>query len=107
MHIFGLQTPELIVILLIVLLLFGPKNLPKLGRSLGNTIKGFRKEMNLDDDDKKTDANQSDDEIVIEEDTEDVEDIDPSSTAYCANCGAKISPNDEYCRSCGNKINNQ
>ena len=34
---------ELIVILAIALLIFGPKNLPKLGKALGQTISGFKK----------------------------------------------------------------
>lgn len=32
----------LIIILVIVLVIFGPKRLPELGKSLGNTLKGFR-----------------------------------------------------------------
>ena len=34
---------ELGIILLIVLVIFGPGKLPALGESLGNAIKGFRK----------------------------------------------------------------
>ena len=37
-----LGTTELLIILLIVLLLFGPKYLPRLGKSLGKTFKGFK-----------------------------------------------------------------
>ncbi len=37
---FGLG--ELIVVLLIVLVVFGPKKLPELGKSLGNAIRQFR-----------------------------------------------------------------
>ena len=37
---------EWIVILLIVLVVFGPKRLPELGEAIGKTIKGFRKSMN-------------------------------------------------------------
>ena len=33
---------ELIIIFAIILLIFGPKKLPQLGRALGRTIKGFR-----------------------------------------------------------------
>lgn len=33
---------ELVVILIIVLVIFGPGKLPKLGKALGDTIKGFR-----------------------------------------------------------------
>ena len=40
---FGLGIGELLVILAIVLLLFGPKRLRTLGSDLGSAIKGFRK----------------------------------------------------------------
>ena len=40
---FGLGFGELLVILAIVLLLFGPKRLRTLGSDLGSAIKGFRK----------------------------------------------------------------
>ena len=39
--IFGMGVPELAVILPVVLVIFGPKNLPKLGSSLGKTVKNF------------------------------------------------------------------
>jgi sec-independent protein translocase protein TatA len=38
----GLGGPELLVIAVIALLIFGPKQLPKLGRSLGETIREAR-----------------------------------------------------------------
>lgn len=39
---FGLGMTELLVILAIVLLIFGPKRLKSIGSDLGNAIKGFR-----------------------------------------------------------------
>lgn len=39
---FGLSIWELLIILAIVLLLFGPKRLKNIGADLGNAIKGFR-----------------------------------------------------------------
>jgi len=39
---FGLGMTELLVILAIVLLIFGPKRLKNIGADLGNAIKGFR-----------------------------------------------------------------
>lgn len=44
---------ELLVILVIVLLIFGPKALPKLGKSMGKTIGNFKKGLNEDDDDEE------------------------------------------------------
>ena len=41
----GIHWQELIVILLIVLVLFGPKRLPEIGSSLGKGIRGFRDGM--------------------------------------------------------------
>lgn len=40
---FGLGTPELIVILVIALLVFGPSKLPDLGKALGRSIAEFKK----------------------------------------------------------------
>ncbi len=42
MKIFGMGLPELILILVVVLVIFGPKNLPKLGGMLGRTAKKIR-----------------------------------------------------------------
>jgi sec-independent protein translocase protein TatA len=38
--------PELLIIALVVLLLFGASRLPKLGHSLGQSITGFKKGLN-------------------------------------------------------------
>ena len=48
--ILGLGVPELVIILVVVLLIFGPKNLPKLGASLGKTVKSLREGMAFDKD---------------------------------------------------------
>lgn len=42
MRIFGLGMTELVVILVVVLFIFGPKNLPKLGGMLGRGVKKLR-----------------------------------------------------------------
>lgn len=42
---FGLGVPELIIIVVIVLLIFGAGKLPEVGSSIGKAIKGFKKSM--------------------------------------------------------------
>jgi sec-independent protein translocase protein TatA len=41
--------PELLVILVLVLVLFGPGKLPDFGKSLGEALRGFKKTMNETD----------------------------------------------------------
>ena len=43
---FGLGTQELVIILVIVLVLFGANRLPDLARSLGSSMKEFKKGVN-------------------------------------------------------------
>lgn len=45
MRIFGIGLPELLIILLICLLIFGASKLPEIGRALGKTIREFKKSM--------------------------------------------------------------
>ena len=42
MSVFGVGLPEMAVIAVIGLLVFGPKKLPELGRTLGKTLKAFQ-----------------------------------------------------------------
>lgn len=43
---FGLHMPELIIVLVVALLIFGPKKLPEMGSAIGKSIKEFRKGVN-------------------------------------------------------------
>lgn len=42
----GLGTPELIIIFVVALIVFGPRKLPELGRSLGRGLAEFKKTSN-------------------------------------------------------------
>ena len=42
MNIFGVGLPEIAVISALALIIFGPKRLPELGRTLGKTLKGLQ-----------------------------------------------------------------
>lgn len=53
-----LGLPEILLILFIVILLFGPKRLPQLGKSIGETVRELRKAQEGD--------NEEEEEIVEE-----------------------------------------
>ena len=70
MNIFGVGLPEIAVITALGLLIFGPKKLPELGKTLGKTLKSLQKASNefeeelknaMDDPQKESSIDLSDD----------------------------------------------
>jgi sec-independent protein translocase protein TatA len=57
---FGLGMPELIVILIIALVIFGTNRLPQLGEGLGKAIRGFKKGISDSPDEIGKDADKKD-----------------------------------------------
>ncbi|MCI5912819.1 MAG: twin-arginine translocase TatA/TatE family subunit [Prevotella sp.] len=57
-----LGTPEIILIALIVLLLFGGKKIPEMMKGLGKGVKSFKDGMNGKEDDSKKDSSSDKDE---------------------------------------------
>jgi sec-independent protein translocase protein TatA len=50
---FGFSPVEIIIVLVVVLLIFGPSKLPQLGEGIGKMLRGFKKEMRALDADKQ------------------------------------------------------
>lgn len=67
----GIGIPELLIILVVILLIFGPKNLPKLGKSLGKTVKNVREGMNETDEPAPVEV--TDEDVEAPENPDDAE----------------------------------
>ena len=115
MRIFGLGMPELIVILLVILVIFGPKNLPKLGSALGKAVKGVRegvdsvnseleaaKQAANDTAKAATESKEADAPITATAVVEDVPAAAEASAAgFCSQCGATLEADAKFCKKCG------
>jgi sec-independent protein translocase protein TatA len=84
---FGLGMPELIVILVIALLVFGAGRLPEVGSSLGKAIRGFKESA-----DKKEPEPASKGEVA------------GSTGKFCPHCGKGVAIDAVFCASCGKKM---
>ena len=119
MVLFGLGWPELLIILVVILVIFGPKNLPKLGKSLGSTVKSIREGLeDGDDGDKAKDADKADEDskasvedddydedIIEDEDDADIdEDAIVDAGVFCNTCGTKNPAGSGFCSKCGAKL---
>ncbi len=62
----GFGVTELLIVLAIVLLIFGPKRLKNIGSDLGNAIKGFRKAVTDEEAEAAAAAKAQGDPNVIE-----------------------------------------
>lgn len=81
---FGLGVPELIVICVIALLVFGPKKLPDAGKAIGQAIRGFKSTMDGKDDERSG--------------------IRAVGAARCSGCGKDVEPDAAFCPACGRAL---
>ncbi|HBK99236.1 MAG: twin-arginine translocase TatA/TatE family subunit [Microcoleus sp.] len=66
---FGLGLPELGIIALVAILIFGPKKIPELGNALGKTLRSFKDGVGLADDEavEKEKQKNRDEEVKHED----------------------------------------
>jgi len=62
----GLGPAEIAIILVVVILVFGPSKLPQLGASVGKMLRGFKQEMKEIEADRAKDADKDADRKEID-----------------------------------------
>ncbi len=75
---FNIGFPELIIILVLALVIFGPKKLPEVGKAIGSGLKEFKKAtsdlqkaIEFDDDEPKSQATAQEDKPKNTKDKDD------------------------------------
>ena len=81
----GLGFPELLVICVIAMLVFGPKKLPDAGKALGQAIRGFKASM-----DGKDEAQGSAKAIQAQRNCPGCGGAVETEAAFCAHCGRAL-----------------
>ena len=102
---FGLQPFHLIIILVVALLIFGPKRLPEIGRYIGKTLTEFRAGTQELTQTFREEINQP-----IQPQAAPPPPAQPAATAavdagnFCTNCGTPNVPDALFCSKCGNTL---
>ena len=66
MNVFGIGLPEMALIFIIALLVFGPKKLPEIGRSLGKTLRSFQDASSEFQDEFKKEADKIEKAVTMQ-----------------------------------------
>ena len=69
---FGLGWQELLIILVIALIIFGPRKLPEIGKSLGQAINGFKESTKKATDEVKKEFKDIDGNISSDNDSNNI-----------------------------------
>jgi sec-independent protein translocase protein TatA len=97
---FGLGAPELIIILVVVVIIFGVGKLTEVGGAVGKGIREFRKASKEDDEPKKISEAQS-----TVQPPPAVPPVTPSAppsvSVTCQKCGTANPPDNKHCSQCG------
>jgi sec-independent protein translocase protein TatA len=78
MNVFGIGLPEMVLIFAISLLIFGPKKLPEIGRSLGKAIRGFQEASKEFENEFKREAQKLENSVKMKAQLEENTTVQPS-----------------------------
>lgn len=92
---FGLGFPELIIILVVILLIFGASRLADVGGALGTSIREFRKAAREPEQEEASSPESAPAPPAT------MSTAAPKATRHCTNCGAEINGEGKFCANCG------
>ena len=101
---FGIQPIHLIVILVVALIIFGPKRLPEIGRGLGKAINEFRQGTREMTDSFRDEVTKPGSATASTQPSTSVpaQSSAPAAGAmYCSQCGGANSLDARFCSKCG------
>jgi sec-independent protein translocase protein TatA len=93
---FGIQPLHLIIILVVALLIFGPKRLPEIGRYIGKTLTEFRAGTQELGESFRAEVSQP----TAHEATA----VPADAGNFCPKCGKPNKPEANFCGNCGGPL---
>ena len=80
MNIFGVGLPEMALITIVALLVFGPKKLPEIGRSVAKTLRSFQDASREFENEFKKEAQKIEESVSMNAKLEAAGDLNPSES---------------------------
>ena len=80
MNIFGIGLPEMALITIVALLVFGPKKLPEIGRSVAKTLRSFQDASKEFENEFKKEAQKIEESVSMNASLESAGDLKPSKS---------------------------
>lgn len=109
---FGIQPIHIVIVLVVALLVFGPKRLPEMGRSIGKMLNEFRNGTREITDGLRTEVTGSPTGQPAQAASAPASSVAfqastnaPAATGrFCIHCGAGNLAEARYCSQCGSKL---